>query len=68
MEVGKRVRVSNHNQINYPLEGVVVESDEQCGIPMSKVKFRHVEVWYADEDLTEIPNPKTGSHPRESGF
>lgn len=58
MEVGKKVKVSNPHEINYPLEGIVVETDEKCGIPMSKVKFKYVEVWYKNEDLTEVPNDK----------
>lgn len=54
MKVGGKVKVSNPNEINYPLEGVVVESDEEWGTPMSKVKFTRAEVWYQDEDLKEI--------------
>lgn len=54
MEIGKEVKVSNPNQINYPLKGTVIETEEAWGVPMSKVQFRHVAVWYADKDLKEL--------------
>lgn len=54
MDVGTRVKVSNPNQINYPLEGVIVEKEEFCEVRMSKVRFKFVEVWYDDSDLTKI--------------
>ncbi|GKV65494.1 MULTISPECIES: hypothetical protein [unclassified Sporosarcina] len=55
MQVGTRVKVSNKNQINYPLKGIVVEKETSpCGVKMSKVKFTWVECWYADEDLKEL--------------
>lgn len=56
MEIGKRVKVSNPNQINYSLEGDVIESDNTWGEPMSKVKFEVAEVWYSDKDLEIVSN------------
>lgn len=54
MEIGKQVKVINPNQINYPLTGVVIESDDDWEQPMSKVKFGVSHVWYANEDLKEV--------------
>lgn len=54
MEVGWKVKVSNPQQINYPLAGEVIEIDEAMGIKMSKVKFVVAEVWYDNKDLTRI--------------
>jgi len=55
MEVGKKVKVSNPNQINYPLEGLVIKKETAPdGTKMSKIKFRTAEVWYADNDLKEM--------------
>ncbi len=55
MEIGKNVKVSNPNQINYPLKGQVIEAvTAPDGTKMSKVKFSlYTEVWYADKDLKE---------------
>lgn len=56
MKVGKKVKIKNPNQINYPLEGVVIQEKVSTawGVIMSKVKFSIAEVWYADEDLEII--------------
>jgi hypothetical protein len=54
VEIGKQVKVINPNQINYPLTGVVIESDDDWEQPMSKVKFGVSHVWYANEDLKEV--------------
>jgi hypothetical protein len=56
IEKGKRVKVANPNQINYPLEGEVIKKEVASdGTKMSKVKFSiFTEVWYADKDLTEV--------------
>lgn len=56
MEIGKKVKVSNPNQINYPLKGEVVKAETAPdGTKMSKVRFSiYTEVWYADKDLKEV--------------
>jgi hypothetical protein len=55
MEVGDKVKVSNPNQINYPLKGTVTKKETAPdGTEMSKVKFVTAEVWYADKDLKEL--------------
>lgn len=59
MEIGQPVKVANPNQINYPLQGVVTASDSMWGVPMSKVKFSRVDVWYANSDLEKVEPSKT---------
>lgn len=55
MELGTKVKVINPNQINYPLEGKVIEKEvAPTGLKMSKVKFTIAEVWYDERDLKEI--------------
>jgi hypothetical protein len=55
MEIGTKVSISNPNQINYRLQGIVIEKETSPeGIKMCKVKFKYVECWYSDNDLEVI--------------
>ncbi len=53
MEIGKKVKVTTPNIINYPLVGEVIkEGIASNGLAMSKVKFsERNEAWYADHNL-----------------
>lgn len=53
--LGKRVRIVNKHQINYPLRGIVVaQTTEPDGFKLSKVQFRSITCWYADADLQAV--------------
>lgn len=59
LEMSQRVKVSNKNQINYPNRGIIIaQTTEPGGMKLSKVRFKWVECWYADNDLKGVKETK----------
>lgn len=55
VELTQRVKISNKNQINYPLRGTVIaQTTDPRGNKLSKVRFVTVECWYSDNDLKAV--------------